>query len=267
MSNRAITVVAILAGLLVIGGAALAISGQLGTDDPVAQAADSPEITRSDEQASVTTLDLDPTTTAPVPGASVSAASGLVTLPITPETSTTTTTTTTTTTVGPTTTTTVASTTTTTAAPTTTTTAAPSTTTTAPTTTTTVAPTTTTTAPSGGSFSAPSESQFVSLINDERAAVGVAPLTVDPALTSYARDWTYHMSSTETFEHSSLSFGGYGYKGENIAQNWSVSGAHTSFVNSPGHYANMTNEVFTHIGVGVWIDPDGKLWTTHVFGG
>lgn len=172
------------------------------------------------------------------------------------------------------TTTTPASATTTTVTPTTTTTVAPTTTTVAPTTTTvaptttTVAPTTTTTAaPSGGSFSAASESQFVSLINAERADAGLPALIVDASLTTYSRNWSKHMADTNSFEHSDLSFGGYGWRGENIAYGWDVGSMHAALVASSGHYANMTSENYTHIGVGVWIEESGKIWTTHVFGG
>jgi len=36
---------------------------------------------------------------------------------------------------------------------------------------------------------------------------------------------------------------------------------------SSGHHANMVNESFTHLGVGAWVEADGTIWTTHVFGG
>jgi len=39
--------------------------------------------------------------------------------------------------------------------------------------------------------------------------------------------------------------------GENIAGNGSVSGAHTSLMNSPSHKANILNTGFTHVGIGI----------------
>ena len=36
---------------------------------------------------------------------------------------------------------------------------------------------------------------------------------------------------------------------------------------SSGHYANMVNESFTHIGGGAGVEDGGVIWTTHVFGG
>ena len=38
----------------------------------------------------------------------------------------------------------------------------------------------------------------------------------------------------------------------------------TSWVNSPGHYANMTNARYTEIGIGLYRNADG-WWATHVF--
>jgi uncharacterized protein YkwD len=29
----------------------------------------------------------------------------------------------------------------------------------------------------------------------------------------------------------------------------------------------MVNPYFTHVGVGVWVDAGGVMWTAHVFGG
>jgi len=77
------------------------------------------------------------------------------------------------------------------------------------------------------------------------------------------------MSDTNTFAHSNIGslLGSWSAVGENIAYGWAVTSMHTALVNSPGHYANLTSPNFTHIGVGVWVDSGGKIWTTHVFGG
>ena len=47
----------------------------------------------------------------------------------------------------------------------------------------------------------------------------------------------------------------------------SVGTINTALVNSPGHYANMVNPSFTHVGIGVVITPDGRVWVSQVFGG
>lgn len=177
-------------------------------------------------------------------------------------------TTTTTTTAAPTTTqppATTAAPTTTTRPPTTTTTAAPTTTTTRPpTTTTTAAPTTTATPPP---TNAQQRAAAVSLnqLNATRAAAGLAPLTLDPAMSTFATNWSTEMISSG-FRHST------GPYGENIA--WHSNGNMTpqqaaqhfnqAWVDSPGHYANMTNERYTHVGIGL-VPHESGWWATHVF--
>jgi uncharacterized protein YkwD len=52
--------------------------------------------------------------------------------------------------------------------------------------------------------------------------------------------------------------------GENVAVGGSVSSIFGGLTASSGHNANMLGD-FTHIGVGVWVDSSGTLWTTHVF--
>lgn len=178
---------------------------------------------------------------------------------------------TTTTTQLPTTTTTRPATTTTTAPPTTTTTqATPTTTRPAPTTTaappppTTAAPTTT--APPSGEFSSSAESDFAGRINSLRGDNGKSALTRDSNLNSYARNWSREMAEQGSLHHSNIGslLGPWSAVGENIAVGGSVGQMFNGLVNSPDHYDNMLGE-WTHFGVGVWIDGNGTLWTTHVF--
>ncbi|MGI9647584.1 MAG: CAP domain-containing protein [Acidimicrobiia bacterium] len=273
MSTRTATILVIVVSMFVIGGTALAIGGQFGaSSEPVSQAADSPAVSTTEPEidSDLSTSDLsefDPSQVSPATAPPTTVRPEATTTTAAP--------TTTTSTAPPTTTTTTSAPTTTTTKPAPTTTTAPPTTTTtkpAPTTTTTPPPpptTTTTTASGGGSFSGGSESQFVSLINGVRADLGVPALSVSSSLTSYARDWSFHMSDTGNFAHSNIGslLGSWSTVGENIAYGWSVNSMHNALVASPGHYANLTNASFTHIGVGVWIEEGGKIWTTHVFGG
>jgi len=230
----------------------------------------------------------DSGTTVPEPAPDVVAVSRISSTTTTSSTTTsttvvpaTTTSTTTSTTVAPTTTTQVV-TTTTNAPPTTTTTAPPTVTTVKvpvtmttvpPTTPTTSAPaptTTTTTEPQRvAGFDSSAESQFVSLVNNLRASVGLPALAHVGALQSYARSWSQHMAETATFEHSNLYDipGPWQSVAENIAASTSVQSAFNALVASSGHYANMVNPTFTEIGSGVWTDAGGKLWVTHVFRG
>jgi uncharacterized protein YkwD len=164
---------------------------------------------------------------------------------------------------------TVAPTTTTTIAPTTTTTVATTTTTARPATTTTTKPAPTTTAAPAGSYSAQAEAEFFSLINQLRASQGLGSLSSHSGLTAYARDWSLHMATTGSFGHSNIAslLGPWSTAGENIAKGGSVSALFEALKASPGHYANMVSQDYTHLGVGVWIDASGTIWATHVFGG
>jgi uncharacterized protein YkwD len=153
--------------------------------------------------------------------------------------------------------------------PATTTTAAPAPTTTAPPATTTAAPPATTTPAPAGNFSPGAESDFVSRINNLRAQQGLAQLTVSASLNNYARDWSQEMATSGNFRHSNIAslLGPWGIVGENIGRGGSVGSIFTALEDSQPHYDNMVDPRFTHLGVGVFIDSSGKLWTTHVFGG
>jgi uncharacterized protein YkwD len=44
----------------------------------------------------------------------------------------------------------------------------------------------------------------------------------------------------------------------------SVSSIFSVLTSSSGHNAIMLGD-FTHLGVGVWVDSAGAIWTTHIF--
>jgi uncharacterized protein YkwD len=108
----------------------------------------------------------------------------------------------------------------------------------------------------------------VSRVNDLRAGEGLPALIVDSGFKSYARDWAKVMGDTDKLDHSEFTalFDPWTYLGENVGYGPSVSSIFNALVASPGHYANMVDLGFTHIGIGVWITDEGKMWTTHVFG-
>ena len=110
------------------------------------------------------------------------------------------------------------------------------------------------------------ESASWSLLNDLRATVGLPALPRDPAMDAFARNWSATMAAANDFSHSSGPFG------ENIAW-WSRASAtpaeaaqrlHDLWVNSPGHYANMTRASYNEVGIGFWQSADG-WYATHVF--
>jgi hypothetical protein len=54
--------------------------------------------------------------------------------------------------------------------------------------------------------------------------------------------------------------------GENVGRGQSVNSLTSKFMTSPSHRANIMDESYTHIGIGVYIHPtDGRVYTTHRF--
>ncbi|ETT82672.1 CAP domain-containing protein [Viridibacillus sp. FSL R5-0477] len=104
--------------------------------------------------------------------------------------------------------------------------------------------------------------QVVNLMNVERKKVGVEPLKIDKRLEKTATLKSEDMRDLQYFSHTSPTYGSpfdmmrkygisYYYAGENIAAGKSTPEAvMNSWMNSPGHKANMLNSRFTHIGVG-----------------
>lgn len=121
--------------------------------------------------------------------------------------------------------------------------------------------------------SAADEQGFVDRINQERTSRGLRPLIGDLQIRNVARDWSDYMASSGDFRHNPNYVGGYpaGWTraGENIAwgsgTNATVDVLHNALMNSQGHRNNILGD-FTRIGVGVTIDPSGKMYVTQNFG-
>lgn len=52
--------------------------------------------------------------------------------------------------------------------------------------------------------------------------------------------------------------------GENVGSGPSVSAIFGALVASPTHLNNIVGN-YDYLGVGVWVDSNGTLWTTHIF--
>ncbi|WP_299499801.1 CAP domain-containing protein [uncultured Roseobacter sp.] len=118
------------------------------------------------------------------------------------------------------------------------------------------------------------EQLMLDLINAERAAAGVDPLTFDSDLNTSAEDHSTWMLEEDQFSHqgaggssptarmqdAGFEFEGAWRSGENIG--WQsergapgleddVEQIHESLMNSPGHRANILNPDFEEIGIGI----------------
>jgi len=107
------------------------------------------------------------------------------------------------------------------------------------------------------------QAEMLGYINAERAAAGVAALTLDTKLCEGAYLKSKDMAVNNYFSHNSPTYGSpfdmmknqgisYTRAAENIAKNTSVKGAHTAFMNSAGHRANILNGGYHKVGLGFY---------------
>ena len=124
----------------------------------------------------------------------------------------------------------------------------------------------------GGTERAAAESDdevaFVEAINQLRADLGLAELQTHVELADIAREHAAVMADAgEIFHADPISAGltaEWVKLGENVGVGAGVEVLVDAFVASPGHYANMVDPTFTHIGVGV-VWSGQALYTTHRF--
>ena len=115
--------------------------------------------------------------------------------------------------------------------------------------------------------------QVVALVNKERSAAGCGPLSEDPLLNKAALGHSEDMDARDFFDHTNpdgadpgqrITAAGYTWStyGENIAQGQQTPEAvMDSWMNSPGHRANILNCAFKDIGVGIHKGTGGPWWT------
>ncbi|MEU7410450.1 CAP domain-containing protein, partial [Streptomyces sp. NPDC042638] len=115
--------------------------------------------------------------------------------------------------------------------------------------------------------------QVVALVNKERAAAGCGPVTEDSQLDTAAQGLSDDMAARGFFDHTDPDGNGPGERitatgyrwstyGENIARGQQTPQAvMDSWMNSPGHRANILNCSFKNIGVGVHNGSGGPWWT------
>ena len=118
-------------------------------------------------------------------------------------------------------------------------------------------------------------SEVVRLVNAQRTANGLKPLTEVAALDSYAQ--TRSQEIVSLFDHVRpdgsnplepvFSLGSYYTAGENIAYGYlSPHAVMDGWMNSPGHRANILNSSFSYIGVGCY-QVNGVYYWTQIFAG
>ncbi|UUN30327.1 sigma-70 family RNA polymerase sigma factor [Streptomyces sp. FIT100] len=126
--------------------------------------------------------------------------------------------------------------------------------------------------PSGG----PAQ-QVLALVNAERAEAGCGPVSANGKLATAATGHSADMAARDYFDHTSpdgedpgdrITAAGYSWStyGENIARGQQTpASVMESWMNSPGHRANILNCSFKELGVGIH-DASGGPWWTQAFG-
>ncbi|AOH55152.1 transporter [Peribacillus muralis] len=106
------------------------------------------------------------------------------------------------------------------------------------------------------------EQQILRLVNEERSKAGLPNVEMDTSLSKTATLKSEDMRDHDYFNHTSPTYGSpfdmmkafgitYKYAGENIAAGQpSSESVMKSWMNSPGHKANILNKNYTHIGIG-----------------
>ena len=122
------------------------------------------------------------------------------------------------------------------------------------------------------------EQEELRLTNAARAMDGDGPLRCDTLMTQVARAHSQDMCDRNFFDHTNpdgdspfdrMTAAGvtYGTAGENIAAGqMTPASVHDSWMNSPGHRANILNGAYGRIGIGVIRCPTGyRIYWTQVF--
>lgn len=125
------------------------------------------------------------------------------------------------------------------------------------------------------SITAQEENAFI-LLNQDRIANGLSPLTLDPALCAIARAKSRDMNDKNYFSHTSPTYGtasqmlrqfGYAFTsvGENIAHHATIEKSQAAFMSSTGHRRNILGSQWSKVGIGVWKDAQGFVYVTQLF--
>lgn len=121
------------------------------------------------------------------------------------------------------------------------------------------------------------EDEVIRLVNAERVKNGLSPLAYNWQAARVARIKSQDMINNKYFSHTSPIYGSpfkmlesYGLRfsaaAENIAKGQrTAQEVMNSWMNSPGHRANILSKSFTQIGVGAAKDSNGTLVWTQIF--
>jgi len=119
--------------------------------------------------------------------------------------------------------------------------------------------------------------EIINLVNQQRTNAGLKPLSEYSALTSVAMLKAEDLAINNYFDHISPTYGSpgnmiknkginYSSAGENIAKGQtSAQQVMNDWMNSPGHRANILNNKYTQIGVGIARNVQGQYVWVQMF--
>lgn len=120
--------------------------------------------------------------------------------------------------------------------------------------------------------SADMEQYVLGQLNQVRANAGLAPFELNEAISAVSRNWSAQMASAGGISHrpaaqlSELMPAGWRAWGENVASAPDIFWAQSGLEDSPGHYKNMVDPRYTHVGIGV-VTSGNAVWVTQNFVG
>lgn len=120
------------------------------------------------------------------------------------------------------------------------------------------------------------ELKALELLNADRQAANLQPLTINLTLSKLAADFAIDMNNRKFFNHvdpdgkdpfDRMAAVGIDFPnaGENIAVSPDVATAHKMLFNSPKHKENILNPKFTEVGLGVRPDSRGGVYLVQEF--
>lgn len=118
-------------------------------------------------------------------------------------------------------------------------------------------------AASAGSY----ESDALSMLNEARAAAGLAPVSMYTDLTDDALAWSQHMKADQQLTHNpnlSAVAADWDKLGENVGVGTSITALHQAFMESTSHRGNILGD-YNYVGIAVVAETPSKLWITVVF--
>jgi uncharacterized protein YkwD len=114
------------------------------------------------------------------------------------------------------------------------------------------------------------EKELRTYVNEARDKRGARELGMRKFLVRAARRHSRQMASSGQLVHSTdlASYVGsrsWSIIGENIGYGPSMDVLHDAFMDSPPHRKNQLNRRYRHVGVGMALGDDGRIWVTVLF--